>query len=329
MFEINSFHHLFYIMHTDQRTGCLLESTDVAILNSLVSFALISKWLTTFGQHEAKTTLETTPKSVNLSELSANKPTTFGNVCGWRGVTSASQFAQTHHEQQALALLVGGAAAQEPQQHQHGTNGDAEESHIDELHALAGEGPQKLEEGGAVHADPDAHGQQRQAAQLQGAAGKHTFSAPSTRSNPPSNAGEEDINHLFWLADTQWGQQLLKWWGWGVMGFGNEKLPYITKPLFPLPLGDTVTPQYRCPHSGRRIPFVRQGAAPPRASNYVSRPRRRRGLLSPSWTKQPPLLTGDDTSTLVSEGLMDNNPVDTERLRVGREARYGTLARTV
>lgn len=26
---------------------------------------------------------------------------------------------------------------------------------------------------------------------------------------------------------------------------------------------------------------------------------------------------------------MDNNPVDTERLRVGREASYGTLARTV
>lgn len=91
---------------------------------------------------------------------------------------------------------MGGAAAQEPQQHQHGTDGDAEESHVDELHALAGKGPQKLEEGGAVHADPDAHGQQRQAAKLQGAAGKHIFSMPSTRSNPP-NASKEDINHLF------------------------------------------------------------------------------------------------------------------------------------
>lgn len=36
----------------------------------------------------------------------------------------------------------------------------------------------------------------------------------------------------------------------------------------------------------------------------------------------------EDTSTLVSEGLMDNNPVDTDCLRVGREARYGTLAWT-
>lgn len=72
----------------------------------------------------------------------------------------------TYREQQTLALLVGPAAAEEPQQHQHGPDGDAEKAHVDELHGLAGERPQQLEEGAPVHTHPDPHGQQGQAAQL-------------------------------------------------------------------------------------------------------------------------------------------------------------------
>ena len=82
----------------------------------------------------------------------------------------------TYREQQTLALLVGPTAAQEPQQHQHGPDGDAEKAHVDELHALVGERPQQPEEGAPVHAHPDPHGRQGQAAQLQEDPGK-------TRSN--------------------------------------------------------------------------------------------------------------------------------------------------
>lgn len=83
----------------------------------------------------------------------------------------------TYREQQTLALLVGPAAAQEPHQYQHGPNGDAEKAHVDELHALPGEGPQQVQEGATVHAHPDAHGEQGQAPELQEERGKNTIRA--------------------------------------------------------------------------------------------------------------------------------------------------------
>lgn len=57
--------------------------------------------------------------------------------------------------------------AQEPQQHQHRPDGDAEKAHVDELHALSGEGSQQLEEGATVYTDPDPCGEQGQTAELQ------------------------------------------------------------------------------------------------------------------------------------------------------------------
>lgn len=64
---------------------------------------------------------------------------------------------------------MGGAAAQQPQQQQQRPRGHAEEAHVDELGPLPGEGPQQLEEGAPVHAHPHAHGEEGEAAELQGA----------------------------------------------------------------------------------------------------------------------------------------------------------------
>lgn len=69
-------------------------------------------------------------------------------------------------------------AAQEPQEYQHGPNGDTEKAHVDELHALTGERAQQLQEGAPVHTHPDPTGQQGQSPQLQedsGNHGEHTF----------------------------------------------------------------------------------------------------------------------------------------------------------
>lgn len=76
---------------------------------------------------------------------------------------------------------MGRTTAQEPQQHKHGPDGDAEKAHVDKLHALAGERPQQLEEGAPVYAHPDPHGQQGQAAQLQGDPGKYILYASACR----------------------------------------------------------------------------------------------------------------------------------------------------
>lgn len=167
---------------------------------------------------------------------------------------------------------MGSTTAEERQQHQHGADGDAEKAHVDELPALAGERPQQLEEGAPVHAHPDPHGQQGQAAQLWEEPGKHdqqTFSSsfPEDEIRPHHRVKQQSFLSFF-LTGSQVGSVALQ----GVIGFGNEKPSYITNPLLVLSLSDTMTPQYRSLHSERRIPFVRRGEVPPQASNYVSRP---------------------------------------------------------